>query len=157
MDATPERHVTVEWEGPLHVDEVLKKNDPAVDRGIYQIYGNHLVFGAGVLLYVGRALESTFGKRFVKHRAWIREESDDVAIRLGRIQGVAVAESHWHKLAEDLEALTIYWHSPPYNSDCINDYKGAPLRVQSWRNRGSLLPEYSSHWKAPRPPLEADE
>jgi len=59
-------------------------------------------------------------------------------------------------LIKDLEALTICWHSPPYNSTFINSYTGRPLRVKSWKNRGRLLPEFSSDWTPPNRPKEEE-
>jgi hypothetical protein len=158
---TPSRLVPLEWEGPLPLNEALKKTNNKVDYGIYQIYGHHIVFGPSSLLYIGRACEQPFASRLAQHGDWLRHESD-LTIRLGRIPPGHYEDDakggwkDWTQLVKDVEALAIFWHSPPYNSSNINSYAGQPLRVQSWKNRGHLLPEFSSHWKPLRPPAELD-
>src|SRR5262245_54679337 len=56
----------IEWEGPLPVDTVLSRGGDD-DYGLYQIYAHHLVFGAGALVYIGKAQEQTFAVRFAQH------------------------------------------------------------------------------------------
>ena len=45
---------------------------------------------------------------------------------------------------KDAEALTIYWHSPPYNSSNIETYNGQRLKVVNLGNPGDLCAEYIS-------------
>ncbi len=69
------RRVKVTWDKPTDVESVFSLNDEEDDFGIYQIYGNHVVFGAGSLLYIGMTTEQTFGDRFKQHfDEWIRYE-----------------------------------------------------------------------------------
>lgn len=149
-----ERSVCVVWDVPCSRTEVLTKKDIDKDCGLYQIYGHHVVFGPGSLLYVGMTGKRSFGTRFSEHEAWLQYESD-ILIRLGRLRvGDYKQEpdwADWAKLLGDVEALTIYWHTPPYNSHHITRYKGPSLRIRNMGDRGRLLPEYSSHWDAPRP------
>lgn len=49
--------IQIKWESPFRIDDL---NDDEIDYGIYQIYGNHLVYGENVLLYIGQANEQTF-------------------------------------------------------------------------------------------------
>ncbi len=143
------RSVRVEWEGRFSIKEVLKLNDQDDDYGLYQIYGRHIIFGANSLLYIGKAEAVTFSQRFNQHCSeWLLEETG-VSIRVGRI----VSEDYdddppdwpdWRKVLRDAEALTIYWHSPPYNSTNINDYKGQHLKVVNKGERGALVAEYIS-------------
>jgi len=44
------RRVKVIWEKPIDVDSAFSLNDEEDDYGLYQIYGHHIVFGAGSLL-----------------------------------------------------------------------------------------------------------
>ena len=53
------RVVKIEWEGPFTIDQVLELNDKSKDFGLYQIYGRHVIFGVGSLLYIGKT-EDTF-------------------------------------------------------------------------------------------------
>ncbi len=149
------RIVRVNWDGPFSVEEVLKMHNEETDYGVYQIYGRHVVFGAGSLLYVGMAEEQTFATRFGQHQQqWLKQELD-VTVHVGRLNEedyhTDSAWKDWRTKVHDVEALTIYWHSPPYNSKNIGGYYRDPLHVQNWGRRGALLPEYTSHWKLLRP------
>lgn len=147
----------VEWIGPLGLEEVLER-DSEQDYGLYQIYCHHVVFGLGSLVYIGRATEQTFGVRFWQHKKEWLDEENDVSIRLGRLMDEdGLTDEEWEKWVCAAEALLIHWHSPPYNSQHINDYTYRPLHIQNWGNRGSLLPECSSDWDAPRPDDAADK
>lgn len=143
------RSVRVEWEGPFSIEEVLKLNDQNDDYGLYQIYGRHIIFGANSLLYIGKAEGLTFSQRFNQHcLEWLLEE-EGVSIRVGRIASKDYAYdppdwSDWRKVLRDAEALTIYWHSPPYNSSNIETYNGQRLKVVNLGNPGDLCAEYIS-------------
>lgn len=122
------RIVRIEWEGPYTFAGVLSLNDEERDCGVYQVYGEHVVFGAGTFLYIGIARDQTFGRRLSQHY-WI-EEYDKIVV--GRIAESDYKHdrpdwSDWHELLGDVEALEIFWHSPPYNSKHINHYHGQPL------------------------------
>lgn len=134
--------VQVRWSGPYSVQEVIDDRHRAKGKGVYQLYGQHVVFGPGSLLYVGMTEGQTFGTRFTQHRRWLEYESDDVEVRLGVVEGAEDDE----KLIADVEALTIWWHSPPYNSKNIWRYGGRRLHVQNWGSRGRLAAEYTSNW-----------
>jgi len=142
--------VKVYWEGPLDISAAFKKKGRR-DRGLYQVYGDHPVFGPHSLLYVGRTDQQSFGMAFVQHyERWMKHDSG-VTIHLGtfRDHGASV-------LVKEVEALTILWHSPPYNSKGIWVYGGPPVRVQNHDSRGRLLAEYSSHWRPDRIPPDGE-
>lgn len=137
------RNVGVEWEGPFSIDKVLELTDENKDFGIYQIYGRHIIFGTGSLLYIGET-NTTFGQRFkTEHKVWLDEE-EGVFIHVGRIMSEDYDAYGRKQVIEDTEALTIYWHSPPYNSCHVQRYKRQPLKVVNLGKRGSLDKEYSS-------------
>ena len=137
------RTVRVEWEGPLTIDEVLELGDRNRDFGLYQIYGRHIIFGLNSLLYVGKTNE-TFSQRFRSgHLAWLADE-ESVFIHVGRINKEDYDEADRQQIINDTEALTIHWHSPPYNSSNIETYNGQVLRVVNVSKPGSLDTEYSS-------------
>ena len=140
------RTIRVEWEGPLTVDEVLKLGDRNRDFGLYQIYGRHIIFGLDSLLYIG-STNKTFSQRLKNgHVGWLEDE-ESVFIHIGRINRQD-QEVDRREVIKDTEALTIYWHSPPYNSSNIGTYKGQRLRVVNIGKRGSLDAEFSSTSKA---------
>ncbi len=150
------RRARIRWEGPVSIEDVLSLTDDEHDYGLYQVYGYHVVFGPGALLYIGMARDQTFAARVRQHHVeWLREEND-VRMRIGRISPEDYEHDpqgwkDWEKLVTDTEALLIYWHSPPYNSRNISEYRGQALHVQNWGDRGSLLPECTSHWQPLRP------
>jgi hypothetical protein len=141
VSATVSHHlVRVCWHGPLLVEEVCNGNW-SKKRGLYQVYGQHVVFGPEALLYIGMTNGQTFGKRFEQHKSWLQYESD-VCVRLGIIDSPDDLT-----LLAQVEALTIWWHSPPYNSKNIWKYKGdVRLHVRNGGQRGRLVAEYMSHW-----------
>ena len=140
------RSVTIEWEGSFCLDYVIDELNGRDDYGLYQIYGHHLVYGADSLLYIGKAEGMTFSQRFGQHAEGLLEE-EDVSIRIGRIASEDYADdppdwSDWRKVLRDAEALTIYWHSPAYNSSNIETYNGRQLKVTNRGDRGALCAEY---------------
>jgi hypothetical protein len=132
--------VQVHWSGPFAVGEVIT-GDCGKGSGVYQVYGHHVVFGANALLYVGMTDDQTFSARFGQHEHWLRFEND-VEVRLGVFK-----DPNGRALLADVEALTIWWHSPPYNSKNIWQYRGNPVHIQNWGARGRLDAEYTSHWE----------
>ena len=133
--------VTVDWAGPFAIDEVLPMTK-VDDYGLYQIYGNHTVYGAGSLLYIGET-DKTFGQRFADHKSeWLQDEGG-VFIHVGRI--VSDYDEYDRKqLIKDTEALTINKHLPARNSNNIDRYKGRLLKVVNTGEYGSLQAEYAS-------------
>ncbi len=74
------------WSGPYHLEQALDLHDEDSDYGVYQIYGAHFLYGADVLLYIGKADQQTFGTRLRQHaEQWMRDESE--ANRLTGLRG----------------------------------------------------------------------
>ena len=121
------RTIRVEWEGPLSLDEVKELDDEDEDYGLYQIYGRHIIFGDDSLLYIGKT-QQTFSHRFAEHAGWLEEE-EEVFVHVGRINKEDYDGADRQQVIKDTEALTIYWHSPPYNSSNIDTYNGQALKV----------------------------
>ena len=146
------RTVRIEWEGPVSLDAVKNLDDEDDDCGLYQIYGRHIIFGADSLFYIGMTT-STYNRRFFSgpdpHIDWLEEdqEEEDLSVYVGRIVEEDYEHdpphwSDWENLLRDAEALTIYWHSPPYNSSNIGTYNGQRLEVINLGNYGSLCERY---------------
>ncbi len=128
----------IEWEGPLSIDALRSKTGED-DYGLYQIYAHHVVFGAGALVCIGKAQEQTFAARFAQHEEWLDLEND-VSIRLGRLAPADYRADdgwqEWGQLLTDAERLSVFWHSPPYNShyysgtkDCRTDGSSVLFRT----------------------------
>jgi len=136
------RTVRVKWEGPLSLDEVKELADEDEDCGLYQIYGRHIIFGDDSLLYIGMT-QQTFSHRFAQHAGWLEEE-EGLFVHIGRINKEDYDGADRQQVIEDTEALTIYWHSPPYNSSNIDTYNGQPLKVINDGERCDLCERLSA-------------
>jgi hypothetical protein len=162
MEKLNPRRVRVNWTGPLTLEQVIRFDWTNDNRyGLYQIYGHHVVFGPGSLLYVGMARDQPFATRFGQHSSWLADEQA-VVVHFGVIEPEDYAHESpdwpdWKRLLCDVEALTIHFHSPPYNSRNIASYRGQSLLVQNWGIRGRLLPEYSSYWPPVKRPDDRSE
>src|SRR5208282_837811 len=94
--------IHVEWDGPLTFEQVvmLKNHE---DKGIYQIYGDHPIYGTNVLLYIGRAIDQKFGERIVLnkdcHEDFFhlnRPEFQNINIYVGRLAGYKeIEDDEW--------------------------------------------------------------
>ena len=149
--------INIHWRGP-HSYEDVRGMDGEADRGLYQIYGTHPVYGAGTLLYIGRTWENTFRERFSDHEklgklADLQWESNSFQWRIhtGRVH-LPEADSRPGKEAlservEMAEHLLICAHWPAWNSQHLIWLRSEPryhgLHVLNWGQHGLLLPEVS--------------
>jgi hypothetical protein len=158
--------VEVLWRGPwvIRPEELGKEATPACFEddafdgcGLYAIYGTHVVFGRHALLYIGRA--DKFRTRMTTHwKQWLLH-AQEPTIHLGVIEKPTKLIGDETLLAA-VEALTIWWHSPPYNSTNIQSWainqklarnKGLAaaypnLEVQNDGQIGTLNWMYSTYW-----------
>jgi len=121
------------------MDEISRLNK-AWDYGIYQIYGNHNIFGPDSLLYIGKARDHSFAERIPSHRYWIEWESVPVRIFVGRLGGIErIDDDTWGDMIDTAEKLLIYYTSPPYNSQCLESYGDIKSTlVLNYKNRYRL-------------------
>ena len=113
--------INVLWTGPFSLDEILKEN-VINGKGLYQIYGTHLIYGRNVLLYIGQT-EVSFLERFQKHKSeWIKFEFDNVQIYSGEI----IKSNDLNEDLKNAEKLLLYFCAPAYNSNSIFDLKISP-------------------------------
>ncbi len=139
--------IYIMWEGPFTLDEVRNLNTNN-DYGLYQIYGTHSVYGAGALLYIGKAITYSFGKS-IHIAGWeYYDNANELQIYIGRIQG----DSHLSATEETIQIyschkLMIYAHSPACNSEVKNNFDSdedlKPLQIINCANYKALLPEVS--------------
>ena len=138
--------VRVEWEGPFCLDYVIDELNGRDDYGLYQIYGTHIILepdgGADNLLYIGMTGPgSTLSERLKNHKAsWIwynLKHGGEISIHIARLSSMSKEE------IELVEALEIYWHSPPYNGEHISSCPKPPqsplLQIVNKGKRGKLL------------------
>jgi hypothetical protein len=118
--------IEINWEGPFKITSIGEKCNEDYDYGIYQVYGTHNVYGPKTLLYIGKAQDRTFAKRFSEHKEWIEWEPASIEIYIGRLGGNdKMTESKWDWWSNQIdraERLLIFYCSPPYNSKGLNHY-----------------------------------
>lgn len=154
--------INIMWEGPLKLKKVYKKNGSS-DRGVYQCYGYHPVYGLDVLLYIGKVTpqiakvtsqDRTFGIRLSEEgfEGW----NQAIQIYLGRIISITKEEHQssdtndedWRRKIDQAESLLIHACFPAYNSQGIKsppeDCKN--LLILNWGQFGSL-PEAISGYR----------
>lgn len=147
--------IHVQWEGPLAREEVLVRGDPVKDRGVYQIYGSHPVYGLNTLLYIGRTSGKfrTFSARIGEHDWRLGRDlaQGEPRFFLGRLAGsVTPDDSAWREQIETVEVLLVAAHKPSWNSASVLDLGPERERqigdahVLNWGVFGVLLPEVSA-------------
>lgn len=127
--------ITIEWEGPFTLANVIKKYDDGgeypqydgKDYGLYQIYGRHILddpkaLSYKSLLYLGEATEQTFASRFRGHkRSWLEHEwKESISIHVGRFKVPYRTDKAWMSDVLLAERILIYTYSPHYNSSSIS-------------------------------------
>lgn len=137
--------ITVWWEGPCDIASAYECNESDKDYGVYQVYGNHPVYGSGTLVYIGMADKQTFGRR-LSQEDWDLWDCGDhsFTVRLGRLCGETPSDDAWSKQIADVEALLILANWPAANSRGIidSDRPGLDnLLVLNKGDYGLLLPE----------------
>lgn len=149
--------IHIDWEGPLTLSQA-KELHSSSDYGIYQYYGDHLIYGTNVLLYIGKTVKQKFGDRLSQHNwpAWIPSKTE---LYVGRICTTEKIEfEEWEQKIDIAERILIFSHSPAFNAANLNNinYKklntfndSQDVRVMNWGKRKSLLPEVSvSRWES---------
>lgn len=144
--------IHIQWAGPFS-KAAAAKFSKSRDKGLYQIYGSHPVYGLKTLLYIGKTLDS-FGKRKDGHeKSMLQEEHGQGAVvtYFGRLYGATSLDKH--ELAAEAsiaESLLIKAHKPSWNAAGIkwlaNESEEAigDCVVLNWGDFGTLLPEVSS-------------
>ena len=158
MDKT-RQVIHVQWEPPCTLAEAREMRDPVKDRGVYQIYGSHPVYGSDVLLYIGRTGSKRLGRTFslrlqqhdvnnLRHAEWAQ---NNLQFYLGRLTGTADPKSDiWGTQIEIVESLLIAAHKPAYNAASLGKTGGSmedglrSVHIMNWGEFGRLLPEVSA-------------
>lgn len=147
METTKTKIIQIHWEGPYKISDLPKLKNGVTDYGIYQIYGNHPVYGKDVLLYIGKAYVQTFGERIPQENWLDTNDSNNIKIYVGRFHGPQTpTETEWFYENDLAEKLLIHVHKPAYNSKSISsirhsDYEN--IHILNWGHYRSLHPELS--------------
>ena len=102
--------VHIEWDGPFSIDKAKEKTGKD-NRGVYQIYGNHPVYGYGALLYIGKAAGQTFSERIKQEEKWLKKEYGPFQIYTGDVDEEET-DIQWEALVDLVEKFLIYSHQP---------------------------------------------
>lgn len=140
----------LEWER-IDWDKFVKNHYiSSSDYGIYQVYGNHPIYGNDVLLYIGKAQDQTFGTRLEQHWDFsVNFFSNLSRIHLGRL----TEKDDWNKRTlemniDRIEKLLILANCPAFNANGIKGTLNTEeidfFQVLNWGDYGSILPESSS-------------
>ena len=147
--------VHLEWSGPYLYPEARMCNADG-DWGIYQIYGDHPVYGSDVLLYIGKAERQTFGARLAQpHSMPYCYPIERTSVYFGRLAGaLAPDDEPWNQQIVFAESLLIFAHRPAWNSQMNFQKLDTHLRdvhVINWGDCRSLMAEVSgARWCATR-------
>jgi len=155
--------INIWWEGPFSHKKIIENNintakyhNKATDIGLYAVYGNHILYGNDVLLYIGITTKQDFKTR-LKNR-WIIEENNDIKnlkIYLGRIDesDKSISKEGEKESIKKAEALLINVLKPAFNSSYINSVNFNKINnekdfvIFNHNSYKNLLPEIStSRW-----------
>jgi hypothetical protein len=143
------RTLYLEWDGVYGFDELHELDDESCDYGVYQIYGMHPVYGAEVLLYIGKAQDQTFAKKLGEERAYWEAEGDfqPMSLCVGRLAGaVTPSQEDWRAQIDQAARLLVYAHAPVFNGRglaSLPDEDLKELHVVNWGGYMDLSPEVS--------------
>ena len=101
--------INIKWEGPLTLEKAYNKNKKS-DKGVYQVYGDHPVYGLDVLFYIGKTERQTFGQRLQTHEKNFREWDQRIQIYVGRIYTEKKARpsaQEWRSMIDRAERILI--------------------------------------------------
>jgi hypothetical protein len=138
-------------------NEAVLKNfngfDTDRDFGIYQIYGDHPIYGDDTLLYIGKAAEQTFAKRMKGHYDLDASQvgGQFTRIHLGYFCELDdVSPESWEDAISIVEPILIKSHMPALNGTNVKGFKGflenpdTNILVFNWGAKGKLFSEVSN-------------
>jgi hypothetical protein len=121
------KKIYIQWEGPFKSNKLSEFDNQKKDYGLYQIYGDHVLYGRNVLLYIGltKGLTQTFAMRVTQKNKDTWTNWEDLKIYLGRFCGIEEVKNNqdWDSQIDFAEALLINYLTPAWNSDGLNGSK----------------------------------
>ena len=133
------------------IDDTEKLNG-STHFGLYQVYGEHPVYGRDVLLYIGKTKGQTFAQRFKNKHDYDFIESMLKAkeLYIGRFYEFGDCnKGNWNENIDIAEKILIKAHCPAYNAQDIKYLLPKPeaeeiVIILNWGDYGDLLPEISN-------------
>ena len=137
------------WKEYNFDDSILGNFTSNKDYGIYQVYGEHPVYGTNTLLYIGQTKKQTFSQR-MKGRydldtAQVARFTKFYAGYLCKVDDIT--EANWEEAIDIVEKTLIIAHSPALNSQDVKGFLAKDttnILIFNWGERGRLLPEVST-------------
>ena len=159
--------IRIEWDKESYLLPDFDTNKPPLtdnhgDWGLYQIYGEHPVYGSDALLYIGlcgggKDTKQLLGKRIKQHSDLLHEPYlCDAQVYVGHLISEnpdiknEAARKEWADNIRRAEELLIFFHKPAYNSINIRRISEKPagknVRVFNFGNCRKLQGEVSSDY-----------
>ncbi len=114
---------------------------------MYQIYGNHPVYGTNSLLYIGKANKELFSQRLKERWDFKETVLTSTWLHIGMLyESEDCKYENWGEMIDIAEKILIKAHAPSYNASDVKGllYKFDKTIVMNWGEYGALLPEVSS-------------
>ncbi|MDI6616165.1 MAG: hypothetical protein QME27_05580 [Syntrophaceae bacterium] len=141
--------IHVFWEGPWSLNDLEKLKNDEKDYGVYQIYGCHPLYGHSVLLYIGKAIDQTFGQRISQENWQNTEDGENIEIYIGRLASQKqLTCDEWDAKIDQAEKLLIFAHAPAYNTQNTRSLPEPNVmnnRIFNWNCQRDLFPEVSGN------------
>lgn len=144
--------IDLEWEGQFDITYDREEDVYSLDKmpealleqkGLYQIYGRHPVYGKDVLLYIGETKGNTrtFKDRLKEHIEGRFFNYTNLSISLAPCQ-------EEDETIMEIESVLINTHKPALNRQHIENNKECriPLLIRNWSFVGSLNECCTSYW-----------
>ncbi|MGB0871391.1 MAG: hypothetical protein ACPGSD_17510 [Flavobacteriales bacterium] len=132
------QEIIIEWSNSMQIDQV-KGNTKDV---LYQIYGDHALYGKNTLLYMGISKDVTI--RFKTHVKGVFGFVNNKSVRIGTITRGEVPS------LEIPESILIANHKPSFNKEFIHDLsplaKKHKVLLINNGNRGMLQSCCTNFW-----------
>jgi len=104
------QEIIIHWRERVSIEKI-KESD--TDNVLYQIYGNHHIYGRDTLLYIGKSINAE--TRFKKHLNGVFGRVNNLSVSIGKIN------EYNENLLEIPESILIANHKPSFNKEFIHD------------------------------------
>jgi len=153
MEPLTGHKIYIQWKGPFSCSNLyngLSNNDDTFnDKGVYQIYGHHPLYGSDALLYIGKTFDTFYNRLNNNHLDYYECsvcDTQDIRIYIGRLVGNKPEnDEKWQNEINIAEQLLIIAHKPATNTSGIKWWlQDVELQDYLIVNRGnyrSLMPE----------------
>ena len=150
------QEIIIDWKRSQKIptDDALalfyKENeDLSATDTLYQIYGDHHLYGTNVLLYIGKTEVET-NKRLKQHLNSFFLYANNLSISIGTISNYLLSNEEGGNKLEIPESILIANHKPAFNKEYIHDIdprgKKSKIIVINNGNHGMLKNSCTNFW-----------